>query len=314
MVERALRWAVWPLCLAANIAAVVAAAALVPQALSQVAAATTVLLIVSLVALEQVLPHRSDWSVRGDSEIWRDIGHSLMYAALAVNAARVLFLVVCAKAVSSSGLANLFRIWPADAPVWMQVLLVIVLGDGLEYMYHRLCHAHPLLWRLHAIHHTPVRLNALKGGRHHVLYAFGRAAFVWLPLLVLGAPSTLIYWQYVAVTITGAVGHANIEFRIPAFVHRLIVTPEYHRIHHSTDPRLGNSDFAVVFPLWDMVFGTHADPLRERVGETGIHDDPIPRRFMQELLSPVTYAKLVEQRQSVANPANFTGFHGSGPE
>jgi sterol desaturase/sphingolipid hydroxylase (fatty acid hydroxylase superfamily) len=211
-------------------------------------------------AIEQALLYRADWSIRGDSEIWRDVGHTLVYAALAVNASRVLFLGVLASALSALGLADLFGLWPTASPVWLQIGIVIVLGDALEYVDHRLCHTFPILWRLHAIHHTPVRLHTLKGGRHHFLSAFGRGVVVWLPLLVLGAPAALVFWQFVAETITGLVGHANIRFRIPAFIHRLAVTPEFHRIHHAADPKLGNSNYGVVFPCW-RCSSAHRTPL-----------------------------------------------------
>src|SRR5262245_178054 len=99
----------------------------------------------------------------------------------------------------------------------------------------------------------------------------------------------------IAETITGLVGHANIGFRIPRFMHRLAVTPEFHRIHHLADPQLGNSNFGVVLPFWDMAFGTHADPLKVAITGAGIADDPIPRRFVEELKSPVTYARLASR-------------------
>lgn len=297
MLKTLFQGSVWPLCLTANTAPVVAAAMFAPQALPQVAAATTVLLIFVLLAIEQLLPYRADWSVRGDRELWRDVGHTVVYAALAVNAARLLFLGVLAGVLSSLGLADLFGLWPRESPGWLQIVLVILLGDVLEYGYHRLCHTYPVLWRVHALHHTPVRLHTLKGGRHHFLYAFGRSVAVWLPLLVLGAPAELVYWQFVAETITGLVGHANIGFRIPWFLHRLAVTPEFHRIHHSVDRGLGNSNFGVVLPFWDLAFGTHADPLKVAVAGAGIQDDPIPRRFVEELKSPVTYGRLVTRRR-----------------
>jgi sterol desaturase/sphingolipid hydroxylase (fatty acid hydroxylase superfamily) len=283
---------VWPLTLLANMAAVVAAATLMPDRLSQVAAATTGVLLLVLLAVERFWPYREDWGVRGDSEVWRDIGHIVAYAAIAANAARLLFLVVLAGAISASGLPERIGIWPATSPVLLQIAIVIVVGDALEYGYHRLAHHSPWLWRLHAIHHTPVRLHVLKGGRHHVLYAFGRGVAVWLPLMLLGAPGEPIYWQYIAVTITGLVSHANIRFRIPGFMHRVLVTPEFHRIHHAADPGVGNTNFGVVFPVWDMAFGTQSDPLRTVVADAGIRHDPIPRRFIEELKSPFTYRRL----------------------
>lgn len=296
MLKSALEWSIWPLCITAHTASVVAAAVLAPPLVFQAAAVMTLLLLFVLLGIERVLPYRPEWSVSGDSEIWRDVGHSLAYGP-AVNASRVLFLLFLASFISALGLTDLFGLWPTTSPLWLQIILVIVVGDAFEYCYHRLCHTYPILWRLHAIHHTPVRIHTLKGGRHHFLYAFGRGVVVWLPLLVLGAPTEVVFWQFIAEGITGLVGHANIRFRIPGFVHRLAVTPEFHRIHHSADPHLGNSNYGVVFPYWDMMFGTHSDPLRVTVGDAGIQDDPIPRRFVEELKSPVTYGELVKHWQ-----------------
>ncbi|HEY6173369.1 MAG TPA: sterol desaturase family protein [Kofleriaceae bacterium] len=303
MTRRFLEAAIWPLCLIANTAPIVAAAILAPHLVPQIAAATTAALLLVLLAIEQALPFRPEWSADGDSDVWRDVGHMFAYAALAMNAARFGFLVVLARAVTALHLTDRFGLWPRASPFWLQVVAVIVIGDALEYLYHRLAHSHPLLWRLHAVHHTPVRMNVLKGARHHFLYAFGRGVVVWLPLLVLGAPAALIYWQFIAETITGLAGHANIRFRIPAFLHRLVVTPEYHRIHHASDPRLAASNFGAVVPFWDMLFDTHIDPLRVSVQSTGILDDPIPRRFVAELASPLTYGRLIARRSSAGPPS-----------
>src|SRR5262245_8182247 len=296
MLKSLLQWSVWPACLATNMAPVITGAILVPQLVPQIAAATTIVLMSVLLVVEQLLPHRADWAIGGDCEVWRDIGHSVAYSA-AVNASRVLFLVSLGSGISALGLSDLFGLWPSSRSVWLQIVIVIMLGDFLEYLYHRLSHSYAFLWRLHALHHTSVRLHALKGARHHVLYAFGRGVAVWLPLLVVGAPAGLVYWQFIAVTIAGLTAHANVSFTIPAFMHRLAVTPEFHRIHHAADPKLGNTNFGVVFSVWDMLFGTHSDPLKIVVGETGIDDDPIPRRFLEELRSPVTYATLVARRR-----------------
>src|ERR1044071_5313177 len=303
MARRIVEAAIWPLCLIAHAAPIIAAAILAPHLLTQIAAATTAILLLILLAIEQVLPYRADSSVRGDGDVWRDLGHSVAYAALAMSPARFLFLVLLADAVAALHLTDFFGLWPAGSPVWLQILVAIVIGDALEYLYHRLAHSHPLLWRLHAIHHTPVRMNVLKGARHHSLYAFGRGLFVWLPLLLLGAPAGLVYWQFIAETITGLAGHANVRFRIPAFLHRLVVTPDYHRIHHASDPRLAASNFGAVVPFWDMLFDTHIDPLRVSVQSTGILDDPIPRRFVAELASPLTYGRLIARRSSAGPPS-----------
>ncbi len=67
---------------------------------------------------------------------------------------------------------------------------------------------------------------------------------------------------------------------------RLLVTPHFHRIHHSIDLKEGNSNFGVMLPIWDMIFGTHVDPVTREVRNAGIEGDPIPI-VARELTSPV---------------------------
>jgi len=69
-------------------------------------------------------------------------------------------------------------------------------------------------------------------------------------------------------------------------MHRVLVTPQYHRLHHSADPGHANANFALMLPLWDILFGTFWDPADAPVPAVGIEGDPIPHRFMTELASP----------------------------
>jgi sterol desaturase/sphingolipid hydroxylase (fatty acid hydroxylase superfamily) len=243
-----------------------------------------------------VLPYRQDWSIRGDREIWRDLGHSVLYTSIGGNLAQITFLAGFPWALSRLGLGGGLGLWPVDSPLLLQIPAVILLGDLLEYWYHRLVHTVPWLWPLHAVHHMPIRLNALKGPRHHVVYFLGRGVLVWAPLILIGVPPRLVAWQFVAEVLVGTLAHANIAFRIPAVVHRVFVTPEVHRIHHSIDPRHGNSNYSTVFAIWDLLFGSYADPGLVEARQTGIDRDPIPRRFVSELLSPVTLHTLTRQR------------------
>jgi ornithine lipid hydroxylase len=298
MGHRLLAWLSWPLGMALQTSVIVAAGWHDPDSVSRVMGITTIAFLLTLVALEQALPYRQEWSIRGDREIWRDIGHAVLYTGLGGNVAKLVFLYGLASALSRSGFAGGLGVWPVNSPVAIQLLLVVLLGDLLEYWYHRLSHNVSWLWPLHAVHHTPIRLHALKGPRHHVVYFLGRGLVVWAPLLLIGVPPILVVWQFVAEVLFGTLAHANIAFRIPAFVHLIFVTPEFHRIHHSIDANQGNSNYSTVFPIWDMIFGTRTDPTLVEARETGIDQDPIPRRFLSELLAPVIFYRLARSRAS----------------
>jgi ornithine lipid hydroxylase len=294
--HRFLASSLWPLGLALQVSVVAVAGWSDAGSVGRAMGATTVAFLLVLLGLEQVLPYRQDWSIRGDREIWRDLGHAVLYTSLGGNLAQLTFLSGFPSALSRSGFPGGLGIWPATSPLLLQIVAVVLLGDLLEYWYHRFVHTVPWLWPVHAIHHTPIRLNALKGPRHHLLYYLGRGLLVWTPLLVIGVPPGLIAWQFVAVVLVGSLAHANIAFMIPAFVHRIFVTPEVHRIHHSIEVNQGNSNYSTVFPIWDLLFGSYTNPRSVETRQTGIDRDPIPRRFLSELLSPVTFQRMVRSR------------------
>src|SRR5262249_21844449 len=112
----------WPLCLLANTAPLVAVALLAPGVLPQAASAVSVGLTLVLLAAESMATDRPDWSVAGDREIWRDVGHVVAYS-IAVMAARLLFLGSLAAALKTVGALDLFGIWPARWPPLAQIAL-----------------------------------------------------------------------------------------------------------------------------------------------------------------------------------------------
>jgi hypothetical protein len=93
---------------------------------------TTVGFLIALLGLEQALPYRQEWSIHGDREIWRDIGHSVLYTSLGGNLAQIVFLYGFASALSRLGLAGGLGIWPVNSPLVAQLLIVMLLGDLLE--------------------------------------------------------------------------------------------------------------------------------------------------------------------------------------
>lgn len=267
-------WTLWPVAVSAFLLSIVHFADLQDsRSLYTTMGRTFVVALLVLLGLEFVIPYRPEWTIRGDRDNWRDIGHFVLYSQGGGFVAQLLALTVLASALKP---LRLTAVWPAQSPLVVQVVLIVVVGDALEYWLHRLSHSVPALWAVHTIHHMPVRLNMLKAGRHHICYFLLRALMVWLPLLLIGTPPQLIVWQMIAVLITGNIDHANIDFRIPRFMHRVLVTPQFHRIHHSADARQGNSNYGVMLPAWDMMFGTHTDPLKVEARKMGIEGDPIP--------------------------------------
>jgi len=148
---------------------------------------------------------------------------------------------------------------PLPAPVLFVVSFLLV--DLLSYLFHRMSHAIPWLWRLHAIHHSDEHVTAVTGQLHHPLEVVASYVFLLFAYVVLGVPVVVAIIYGLVYAVHNAFTHADVA--LPRGLDRrlrwVIVTPDLHRTHHSIDMREGNSNFGQVFTVWDRLLGTYVD-------------------------------------------------------
>ncbi len=142
-------------------------------------------------------------------------------------------------------------------PAW-DVAAVLAL-DLAIYWQHRAFHAFRPLWRLHRMHHADLDLDVTTALRFHpgeILLSMG-----WkLALVALFGPSPLAVLLFeVQLNVCAMFNHANLG--LPLALDRglrlVLVTPDMHRVHHSTDLREANTNFGFSLPWWDRMFGTY---------------------------------------------------------
>ncbi len=163
-----------------------------------------------------------------------------------------------------------------DWPGWIELALAVVLLDLAIYLQHVMYHALPLLWRFHRMHHADVVFDVTTGVRFHPLSVLLSAAIKLMAVyLIAPAPLAVMIFE-VLLNATSLFNHSNLA--IPAGVERalrrVVVTPDMHRVHHSSDPAEMNHNFGFNFPWWDRLFGTYlAQPAlgheRMRIGLPG---------------------------------------------
>ena len=192
-----------------------------------------------------------------DSKLKRDV-RNLAVAGLAAAAMQfVEFPVAMAIAMrAQQKQSGLFQIVPA--PEWAKSIAAILLLDYTLYIWHRLTHRVPLLWRFHQVHHVDREMDASTALRFHfgeiTLSVAFRAAQVWL---IGPAPATYAAWQ-MFLFFCILLHHANI--RLPLAweqrLARILVTPRLHGIHHSVVPEEVNSNWSSGLTIWDWLHGT----------------------------------------------------------
>jgi sterol desaturase/sphingolipid hydroxylase (fatty acid hydroxylase superfamily) len=164
--------------------------------------------------------------------------------------------------VGAAGLASA-QAWGLlhQAPLpWIVSLSLSVLAlDLVLYAQHRVLHASRALWRLHRVHHADVDVDATTALRFHPAESLISRLAPAAAVLLLGAPVEAVILSEVLVTVSGVFTHGNA--RLPAGVdralRRLVVTPDMHRIHHSSEQAETDCNFGVALSLWDRVFGTY---------------------------------------------------------
>lgn len=160
---------------------------------------------------------------------------------------------------------------------WLSFLLYLLLFDFADYLYHRAQHHIGWWWQLHAVHHSQRQMTMWTDNRNHLLDDLLRdSVFVLLALAVGVAPGQFV--AIVAVTqLVESLSHANVRLDFGP-LKWLLVSPQYHRLHHAVglghesagQGSLGGHNFAVLFPVWDILFGTARFDLATQ--PTGIRD------------------------------------------
>jgi sterol desaturase/sphingolipid hydroxylase (fatty acid hydroxylase superfamily) len=153
-------------------------------------------------------------------------------------------------------------------------LLYLVILDFADYWIHRAQHHFEPWWQLHALHHSQRQMNYWSDNRNHFLDDLVRDALMAALAMILGASPT----QYVGLVLVSRVlqslQHANLKWRFGSVGERLLVSPSFHRLHHGIgighEGASKGCNFAVLFPLWDVIFRT-AD-FRPGFVATGVRD------------------------------------------
>ena len=187
---------------------------------------------------------------------------------------------------------------PGAIGFWFHLALAILLLDALNYAVHWSFHKVPMLWRLHALHHSDIALDVSTTVRHHPLETVVTALIVGVGGALLGCSTVEVAVYGVLETLIQLVAHADV--RLPRFLEQvsssIFVTPRFHRIHHSSNGVETDSNYGQVFAFWDRLFGTYGGVANNERGaiEFGLREfrDFRSQRVDQLLLLPLRATRL----------------------
>ena len=168
-------------------------------------------------------------------------------------------------------------------PLWLQAPLILILGDFIGYWMHRAFHG-GRLWGFHAVHHSSVDLDWLSAVRlHPVNDALMRIAGT-APVLSLGFAPVAVAGIAPMLTLMAILVHANLDWDWGP-LRAVVVSPRFHRWHHTDEATARDTNFAGLFPVWDILFGTYHMP-RDRVPQRFGTASPVPAGLIGQMLYP----------------------------
>lgn len=210
---------------------------------------------------ERLMPYSRNW-LEGGNDTAVDI---IMYfsgafwSGISKLIVSALFIIGMVEALEPYG----HDLWPTQWNPVVQVVLFILIKDFFRYWFHRTMHEIPVLWRIHAAHHSVERLYWLNGIRAHPLEIIAQAIFYAIPLALVQPTAEIALVAVILQLSIGIFQHSNIDLNLGWWEY-IFSIGDNHRYHHYPDKGVGDSNYGGEFIVWDILFGTFHNPRDER--------------------------------------------------
>jgi sterol desaturase/sphingolipid hydroxylase (fatty acid hydroxylase superfamily) len=171
-------------------------------------------------------------------------------------------------------------------PYLLELFVAVLVADLAQYAAHRIYHEVPFMWRFHAVHHSTRTLDWLAGSRLHIVELLITRVAVLGVLFVLGFSKAVLDAYIIIVGFQAVLIHSNVK--LPwGWLRYIIVTPDFHHWHHSSDTEAIDKNYAAHFSFIDYLFGTAVRGVGNRLPQHyGILDNDMPGTFLAQQAYP----------------------------
>lgn len=172
-------------------------------------------------------------------------------------------------------------------PFWIQFIVLLFLQDIIEWFVHNALHRIPVLWEFHKVHHSIHTMDWIGNFRFHWMEVLIYKPAKYIPVAVMGFNYEPVLAVAVFATLVGHLNHSNVPFDYGPLKY-IFNSPKMHIWHHDTEMHLkSGQNFAIVFSIWDWLFGTMFLPAGQpkRIGFAG--DDKFPDNILLRFIYPI---------------------------
>lgn len=138
---------------------------------------------------------------------------------------------------------------------WWAVLICFVLDDLRYYWWHRISHERRWFWASHVVHHSSQHYNLTTALRQTWTGQIIGSVLFKTPLVLIGFHPAMVFFVGALNLIYQFWIHTELIKRMGPF-EWIFNTPSHHRVHHATNPRYLDANYAGTLIIWDRMFGT----------------------------------------------------------
>ena len=174
-------------------------------------------------------------------------------------------------------------------------LLAFAFFDLAIYLWHVASHKYEYLWRFHKVHHSDKGFHVSTGFRFHVFDLLLEIIYKCVFVVVIGVNAYLVLSIEIVELFFVLFHHANIRIKNEEAISQVFITPSLHRTHHSTLRKEHDSNYGIVFSVWDRLFGTRQIAVPEHIGLDLIEAENFIQLFSLAFITELKFKKLLSR-------------------
>jgi sterol desaturase/sphingolipid hydroxylase (fatty acid hydroxylase superfamily) len=179
-------------------------------------------------------------------------------------------------------------------PFWLQLLVLFILTDFIQWNIHRLLHRVSFLWEFHKVHHSAKYMGFATHMRFHWVETVVYKSLQFIPLSLVGFSATNFFVVHLISIGIGHLNHSNIRWSY-GLIGFLVNNPYMHRWHHQKKIAAKHPhgvNFGISLSVWDYLFKTAYIPTDGENIELGFEgEDALPKNFVGQLFYPLLKKK-----------------------
>ena len=242
--------------------------------------------------LEIIIPWRKKQSIIRKG-FWLDTFYILfnffLFSLIGYNALSNVGVELFNDFLGIFGIKNIVALEVKDFPVWMQLFIMFVVADFVQWNIHRMLHRVPWMWKFHKVHHSVKEMGFAAQFRFHFLETIVYKSIQYIPLAMIGFGIEQFFVVHMFSVFVGHLNHANLDWSYGKLGY-VFNNPRMHIWHHAKALPAEHPygmNFGLTFECWDYLFRTAYVPKSGRDIELGFEDDAnFPNTFLKQMKYP----------------------------